>query len=119
MNRRTILIVGALLLGLLLTFFSGLKLGHSDLYRDLVFGNEDNEIFVKVDFNGNSVLIKRYRDTDTISIHSPQDLEAGIGLDNVEGIKKFNWQDNKLTLVKINTAQWEDIIAKVLEIIIP
>lgn len=119
MNRKTILIAGSLLLALLLTFFGGLKLGHNDLYQDLVFGNNSNEIFVKVDFNGKSVFIKRHRDTDTISIVSPNKFSSSASLDNVEGIKKFNWRDDQLTLVKINTAQWENIIANVLKEVIP
>ncbi len=119
MNRKAVLIAGSLILALLLTFFGGLKLGHNDLYQDLVFGNNSNEIFVKVDFNGKSVFIKRYRDTDTISIVSSNQLLNSASLDNVEGIKKFNWQDDQLTLVKINTAQWENIITSILETVIP
>lgn len=127
MNRKTILIMGSIVLGLLLTFFGGLKLGHHDLYQEIVFGNENNKIFVEVDYKGESILIQRYRDTDTISILSPgesllnrpQSFEGSTGLDQVEGVKKFNWQENKLTLVKINTAQWENIIAEVLKKIIP
>lgn len=119
MNRKTFLIAGSLLLALLLTFFGGLKLGYNDLYQDLVFGNSSNEIFVKVDFNGKSVFIKRHRDTDTISILSPDEFSNSASLDNVEGIKKFNWRDDQLTLVKINTAQWENMIVEILGKIIP
>lgn len=110
---------------LLLAFFGGVKLGQVDMYEKLVFGDEDNEILVKVPYGESSVLVKRYKDQDTISILDPGVFltaetikpEISLQLGKIKGIERVNLNSNELVLVKINTASWEELIKDVLAVL--
>jgi len=117
---RLFLIGGAIAVLVLLAFFGGMKLGQSQAYSQLVFGTK-GEILVRVPYEGNDVIVKRYKDDNVISI-----LESGLSFDEsfksqldsqlkrVEGLERYSWESNELTLVKIDTARWEKIIQEVL-----
>jgi len=123
--RRLLLIGGSIVVVLLLAFFGGIKLGQVDMYEKLVFGDEHNEILVKVPYGDNNVLVKRYKDQDTISILDPGSIlsaetikpEIGLQLDKIKGIEKVDLKSNELVLVKIDTASWEDLIKDVLAVL--
>ncbi len=117
---RIFLIGGALAVLILMAFFGGMKLGQSQAYSQLVFGTE-GEILVKVPYEGNDVIVKRYKDDNIIRI-----LNAGLSFDEsfksqinsqlrrVEGLERYSWESNELTLVKIDTVRWERIIQQIL-----
>ncbi|HIC96520.1 TPA: hypothetical protein EYP12_07855 [Candidatus Bipolaricaulota bacterium] len=119
MNKR-FLLGGAIAVLVLLAFFGGMKLGRSQVYERLGFGL-DGEILVRLPYEGADVLVKRYKDDDKISI-----LDTGFGFDEefrrqiesqlrqVEGLEQYHWESNELTLVKIDTANWEKIIREIL-----
>ncbi len=112
--------VGAIAVLILLAFFGGMRLGRSQVYDQLSFGM-DGEILVKVPYEGTEVIVKRYKDDDIIGI-----LNAGLAFDEglkaridsqlrrVEGLERYSWGNNELTLVKIDTARWEKLIQEVL-----
>lgn len=118
--NRLFLSAGAIAVLILLAFFGGLRLGRSQSYDQLSFGM-DGEILVKVPYEGTEVIVKRYKDDDIISI-----LNAGLAFDEalraridsqlrrVEGLERYSWGSNELTLVKIDTARWEKLIQEVL-----
>jgi hypothetical protein len=112
--------VGAIAVLILLAFFGGMRLGRSQVYDQLSFGL-DGEILVKVPYEGTEVIVKRYRDDDTIGILNAElafdeALRARIDsqLRRIEGLKRYSWGSNELTLVKIDTARWEKLIQEVL-----
>lgn len=112
--------MGAIAVLILLAFLGGMRLGRSQVYDQLSFGL-DGEILVKVPYEGAEVIVKRYKDDDMIGI-----LNAGLAFDEalraqidsqlrrVEGLKRYSWGSNELTLVKIDTARWEKLIQEVL-----
>lgn len=118
---RLFLILGSIGVLLLAAFFGGVKLGQSEMYERLAFGNRGNEILVKVSYGDSDILIKRYRDGNIISIENSEiglDEEAmrsqiGSKLKRVEGLDNYSWKSNELTLVKVDTAQWEEIIKEI------
>lgn len=117
---RVFLIGGAIAVLVFLAFFGGMKLGQSHAYSQLVFGTE-GEILVKVPYEGNDVIVKRYKDDNIIRI-----LNEGLSFDEsfktqinsqlkrVEGLERYSWESNELTLVKIDTVRWERIIQQIL-----
>jgi len=117
---KLFLIGGAIAVLVLLAFFGGMKLGQSQAYSQLVFGTE-GEILVRVPYEGNDVIVKRYKDDNVISI-----LELGLSFDEsfksqidsqlrrVEGLERYSWGSDGLTLVKIDTVRWEKIIQRIL-----
>lgn len=117
---KLFLVGGAIAVVILLAFFGGMKLGQSQAYSQLVFGT-NGEVLVRVPYGGNDVIVKRYKDDNVISI-----LESGLSFDEdfksqldsqlkrVEGLKRYSWESNELTLVKIDTARWEKIVQEVL-----
>jgi len=117
---KLFLVGGAIAVVILLAFFGGMKLGQSQAYSQLVFGT-NGEVLVKVPYEGNDVIVKRYKDDNVISI-----LESGLSFDEdfksqldsqlkrVEGLERYSWESNELTLVKIDTARWEKIVQEVL-----
>ncbi|MGQ9477096.1 MAG: hypothetical protein ACUVRH_01165 [Candidatus Bipolaricaulia bacterium] len=112
--------VGAIAVLILLAFFGGMRLGRSQVYDQLSFGT-DGEILVKVPYEGTEVIVKRYKDDDIIGILNvglafDEGLKARIDsqLRRVEGLERYSWGNNELTLVKIDTARWEKLIQEVL-----
>lgn len=118
--NKLLLGAGAIAVLTLLAFFGGMRLGRSQVYDQLSFGL-DGEILVKVPYEGTEVIVKRYRDDDTIGILNAgltfdEDLRARIDsqLRRIEGLKRYSWESSELTLVKIDTARWEKLIQEVL-----
>lgn len=117
---KLFLVGGAIAVVILLAFFGGMKLGQSQAYSQLVFGT-NGEVLVRVPYEGNDVIVKRYKDDNVISI-----LDSGLSFDEdfksqldsqlkrVEGLERYSWESNELTLVKIDTARWEKIVQEVL-----
>jgi hypothetical protein len=117
---KLFLIGGTIAVLVLLAFFGGMKLGQSQAYSQLVFGT-NGEVLVRVPYEGNDVIVKRYKNDNVISI-----LNSGLSFDEsfksqldsqlkrVEGLERYSWESNELTLVKIDTARWEKIVQEVL-----
>lgn len=121
--KRNLLLAGALIALLLLAFSGGMKLGQSQVYSQLTFGSK-GEILVRLPYEGNDVYVKRYPDENVISIleyglNFPEELKAQIEsrLRRVEGLERYAWKSDELTLVKLDTARWEELIKQVLSAI--
>ncbi|GEM_PF-2196309 len=121
--KRRLLIASAIIILLLLAFSGGMKLGQSQVYNQLTFGSQ-GEILVRLPYEGNDVYVKRYPDENVISILEcgldfPEELKAQISsrLSQVEGLEKYAWKSDELTLVKLDTARWEELIKQVLSAI--
>ena len=125
--RRKLLFAGAIVVLLLLAFSGGMKLGQSQVYSQLTFGSK-GEILVRLPYEGTDVYVKRYKDDNIISIlnYGPIDLQQEDfrtrieeRLRGLEGLEDYRWQEGELTLIKLDTARWEELIKAVLQALIP
>jgi len=124
--RKYVLIVGSLVAVLLVTFLMGLQLGQAQMYDTLTFGNDNSEVYVKVTYKDNDVLIKRYRDDDRIGIMDSmvvsqtfQQVQQQLSeaLEGIPGLNNYKIADHEITLFKLENFHWDDIINQVLEAI--
>jgi hypothetical protein len=114
--RRHLLIGGSIMVLVLLAFLGGMKLGQAEMYEQLVFGDENNEILVKVSYGEESIFVRRFRDDNIISILDPGN-KLDLKLSGIKGLENYKWQNNELILVKIDTIRWEEIIKDVFQVI--
>lgn len=125
--RKYVLIGGSLVAVLLITFLVGMQLGQAQMYDFLTFGNVENEVYIKVLYHDNDVLIKRYRNSNLIGILDPiainevgleqlsQQLEAALA--GIPGLDTYEIADSELMLFKLENFQWEGILQKVLDVV--
>jgi len=130
--RKNILIFGSLAAVLLIAFLGGMQLGQAQMYDNITFGNQENEVFVKFS-NHDDFLIKRYRnDENRVSIIGVTGLELGTDtLDMLEqlqlqleaiwstipGLDVYEVGDEELMLFKLESFEWADILRKVFGVI--
>lgn len=124
--RKYVLLIGSLAAVLLIAFLGGMQLGQAQMYDRLIFSNQQNEVFVRM-FNYDEFFIKRYRDDNRIGIVDSEvdnsDVLGGIeqrletALSKIPGLDGFKLDDGELQLFKLENFHWEDIVGKVLDVV--
>jgi hypothetical protein len=126
--RKYILLGGSMAAALLLAFLGGMQLGQAQMFDYLTFGNTENEVLVRVAYHDNQVLVKRYRDDNRISIvdevlgdeqrlaELQQKLETNLS--RIPGLDDYVLQGDELTLFKLESVRWEDLLKRVLDVLI-
>lgn len=126
--RKYVLLAGSIAAVMLLAFLGGMQLGQAQMYDYLTFGNAENEVYVKVVYHDDNILIKRYREDNRISIvdsvleANPANLEQlrqklEEELDRIPGLDNYELQNNELTLFKLENVRWEDLLQQVFAVL--
>jgi len=121
--RKYVLWIGSVAAVLLIAFLGGMQLGQAQMYDNLIFGDQKNEIYIKVVEN-DEFFIKRYRDqnriglvesdTQTNDILTQLEERLSSMLNTIQGLDSFEMADSELMLFKLDNFNWEDILTQVL-----
>lgn len=121
--RKHILWAGSLAAVLLIAFLGGMQLGQAQMYDSLIFGDQKNEIYIKVVQN-DEFFVKRYRDQNRIGLVKSAkqtnddlaQLEERLSsmLNTIQGLDSVEIADDELMLFKLDNFNWEDILNQVL-----
>ncbi len=130
--RKYILITGSLAAVLLIAFLGGMQLGQAQMYENLTFGNQQNEVYIKFS-NNDDFLIKRYRDnvnrvgivgvtgleldTENPDMFAQLQLQLEAIWSTIPGLDVYEVGDDELMLFKLESFEWADILRKVFGVI--
>ena len=121
--RMHVLWAGSLAAVLLIAFLGGMQLGQAQMYDTLIFGDEANELYVKVTQH-QDFLIKRYRDDNRIGIVEVRPEAEALGalqariqadLQAIQGLDAVELADEELLLFKLDGVPWLAILAQVFQ----
>lgn len=132
--RKYILIAGSLAAVLLIAFLGGMQLGQAQMYDNLTFGNQNNEVYIRFP-NNDDFLIKRYRgednrigivgvgsmelsaDVTTADILEQLQLQLQSVWSTIPGLDNYEIADDELMLFKLEDFDWADILSRVFGVI--
>lgn len=121
--RKHVLLGGSVGAVLLIAFLGGMQLGQVQMYENLIFGDGQNELYVKV-VQHQDFLIKRYRDHNRIGIVEPQPEAQSLDplklsiqqvLEAIPGLDAFEMADAELMLFKLDGVKWQAILPQVFQ----
>jgi len=126
--RKYVLLAGSVAAALLLAFLGGMQLGQAQMFDQLTFGDTSNEVYVRVVYHENDILVKRYRDQNRISIVDEllndearfQALQERLesGLVRIPGLDDYRIQNDELTLFKLEDVRWNAVLQNVLDVLV-